>query len=281
MRIAIRQQLIDNISEVQGRCYEPQAAGAKTDKPYIVVQQGVDTEDTPWTQFRRIINIWPYVARTTFQKVDDLVDEIIAALDKQILTDAVTGEVFTCQYLGTVGQDYVDEEWDAITRGLRFAVMALQPVVIQENIASDTWLEALATWTETTLGATWTVYRNFWPLGYVRPAVMWRLAGVEVREKARAMFEVQKKFAGHVLGSTSNEQITGALTVIQELRSAIKLALDVINKRYLAVKDPAADYRADALVAGQVSVILTRLTSRPAEEEILMQKIKSAGLWKE
>lgn len=277
MRAAIKQKLIDSILDISGRVYEPQAAGASTPKPYLVLRQGVDTEDTPWTGFRRIIEVWPYVSRTTFQKVDDLVAKVVVALDKKILTNAVTGEVFTCQYLGTVGQDYVDEEWDAITRGLRFAVMALQPVAVPETVANDPWLEALAAWTGTILGTAWTVYRNFWPLGYKRPAVMWRLAGVEVRESARAMFEVRKKLIGHVLGSTPNEQITGALTMVQELGNAIKLPLDTANKRYLTVNNPAVDYRTDALTAGQISVTLSRLTNRPAEEAPLIMAVHNTG----
>jgi len=191
----------------------------------------------------------------------------------------VTGEVFTCQYLGTIGQDFVDDEWDAITRGLRFAVMALQPVEVTETVNNDSWLEALAGWTEATMGAAWTVYRNIWPLGYVRPAVLWRLTSVEVHEKARAMFEVRKKFAGHVLGSTPNEQISGVLIIVQELLSAIKLSLNISDRRYLTVNSPVADYRVAALTAGQISVILSRLTNRPAEDEILMQKIKATGAW--
>ncbi len=277
MRMAIRQQLINQVPDVQGRVYEPHAAGATTQKPYLILRQGVDTEESPWAGFRRIIEVWPYVARTTFQKVDDLAVKVVTALDKQLLTDTSTGEVFTCQYLGTVGQDYVDEEWDAITRGLRFAVLALQPVAVPETTANDSWLEALASWTETILGTAWTVYRNFWPMGYKRPAVLWRLTGVEVHEKARAMFEVRKKLIGHILGSTPNEQVTGALTVVQELGNAIKLPLDTANKRYLTVNNPAVDYRAEALTAGQVSVTLSRLTNRPAEEAPLMQKVYSTG----
>ncbi|NPV30497.1 MAG: hypothetical protein HPY58_12785 [Firmicutes bacterium] len=280
MRMAIRQQLINQVPDVQGRVYEPQAAGAGTKKPYLVLRQGVDTEDTPWTGFRRIIEVWPYVNRTTFQKVDDLAVKVVAALDKQLLTDTSTGEVFTCQYLGTIGQDYVDDEWGAITRGLRFAVLALQPVAVPETTANDPWLEALAAWTGTILGAAWTVYRNFWPPGYRRPAVMWRLTGVEVRERARAMFEVRKRIIGHILGSTPNEQIAGALTVVQELGCAIKLPLDVVNKRYLTVSSLAVDYRADALTAGQISVTLSRLTNRPAEEAPLIMAVHNTGLIK-
>lgn len=277
MRAAIRQKLINDIPDIQGRCYEPQAAGANTPKPYLVIRQGVDSEDSLWTGFRRIIEIWPYVARTTFQKVDDLANKIIAALDKQLITDTQTGEVFSCQYLGTVGQDFVDEEWDAITRGLRFAVLALQPVSVSETVANDPWLEALAEWTETILGPTWTVYRNVWPMGYKRPAVMWRIATIEANEKNKAVFELSKKIIGHVLGRTTNEEIVGALTVTQELENAIKIPLDLANKKYMTVNKPAIDYRVNAITAGQITVTLSRFTRRPAEDAPIIAGVHNSG----
>lgn len=146
---------------------------------------------------------------------------------------------------------------------------------IADNTAADPWLEALATWTGAVLEPGWTVYK-VWP-GNKRPSICWRLAGIEVQEKARAMFEMRKKFIGHVLGSTPNEQIAGALTVVQELGNAIKLPLDVANKRYLTVNNPAVDYRTDALTAGQVSLTLSRLTNRPAEEAPLIMAVHNTG----
>jgi len=279
MRAAIRQKLIDSIPKIEGRVYEPQAAGATTQKPYLVLRQGVDAEESLWAGFRRIIEVFPYVSRTTFQKVDELANKVIEVLDKQLLTDATTGEVFTCQYLGTVGQDFIDEDWDAITRGLRFAVMALQPVAVQETVASDTWVEALATWAENLLGEEWTVYRNRWPLGYVRPAVLWRLADISAVGTSRAAFEIHKLMAGHVLGATPNQETVAVLQIVQGLIQAIKVPLDLANKKYMTVVEPRGDYRMDALTRGQISVMLTRVTMRPFEEAPLMQKIEAAGGW--
>jgi len=279
MREAIRQQLIDLVPEIGGKVYEPHAARATTQKPYLVLRQGVDMEESPWAGFRRIIEVWPYVARTTFQQVDDLAAKVVAALDKQLLTDAGTGEVFTCRYLGTVGQDFVDEDWDAITRGLRFAVMALQPVAVQETVASDTWVEALAAWTEVLLGSGWTVYRNRWPLGYVWPAVLWRLVDVRAMGTNRAAFEVRKLMAGHVFGATPNQETEAVLQIVQGLTQAIKIPLDPANKRYMTVAEPRGDYRVDALIRGQILVTLTRVTMRPFEEAPLMQKVEATGQW--
>lgn len=266
MRGAIQQKLIDTIPDISGRVFEPHAASKQTPKPYIVLRQGVDADETPWTGFRRIVEVWPYVSRTSFQSVDDLVDQITVALEKQILTDTDTGEVFSCFYIGTAGQDFVDDEWDAITRGLRFAVAALQPVTVPETVANDPWLEALATWSETFLGIPWTVYRNFWPLGYRRPSIMWRITGMGTRTLGMGTFEVSKRFVGHVLGSTSNEQTEGALKVVEGLGNDIKIPISVAEKRYMTVIDPRADLQVNSLTAGQVSVTLARRTNRPSAE---------------
>lgn len=280
MREAIRQQLISQVPDVAGRVFEPHAAGANTPKPYLVLRQGIDTEDTPWTGFRRIVEVWPYLPRTTFKAVDALAKKVIPALNGQLLTDTETGEVFTCVYLGTAVQDYVDEDWDALTRGLRFAVLALQAMTVQETVANDSWLEALANWTEGKLGAGWTVYRNAWPLGYKRPAVLWRLTTIRVEDKAKAMFEVRKQLQGHVLGATPNQELSAALSIVEGLGSAIKIPLDLATRRYLQVVEPIADYRMDALTSGQITVTLSRLTARPTEEAPLMMHVYSRGQWR-
>lgn len=279
MREAIREKLLSQIPELK-EVYEPHAASANAQKPYVVVRQGVDVEDTPWTGFRRIIEVWPYVKRTAFKDVDTLAEKVIAVLDKQLLTTAA-GEVFTCQYLGSAGQDFVDEEWDAITRGLRFAVMALQPVAVPETVVNDPWVEALAAWTENLLGAEWTVYRNRWPLGYVRPSVLWRLAGVQVRGTSRAAFEVRKLLAGHVIGATPNQEVEGVLKIVQGLTQDIKILLDTAASKYMTVVEPRGDYHINALTRGQITVTLTRTTMRPLEEAPLITAVHNSGLIKE
>jgi hypothetical protein len=276
MRTGIREQLINSIPEIGGRCYEPHAAGAKTEKPYIVIRQGVDTEDSPWLGFRRIIEIWPYVEKLSFKLVDDLEKKIKSALEKQILTDINTGEVFSCFHIGTT-EDVVDEEWDAITRGLRFAVVAIQPVNANESIANDPWIESLATWSENILGQNWTVYRNVLPLGFQRPAVLWRIEGIHVDHSTRSAFEVRKHIKGHVIGTSPHEELFGATSLIQEMGNSIKIPINLLEKRFMTVENPRVNMDADSLSSGQLKVVMKRITSRPQEEIPLMLEIQSKG----
>jgi hypothetical protein len=271
MREAIRQKLA-TIPEVGDRVFEPHAAGAATVKPYIVISQGPDNEESTWAGFRRIVEVWPNVSRTTFISVDSLAQKAIDALVKDPLTTSA-GEVFTCIYQGVAGDDVVDEEWDIITRGLRFAILALQPVVVPETVADDPWVEAVSAWTETLLGVGWTVHRNKWPLGYVKPAVMWRVAKVDVQGANRAAFKVKKALVAHVLGSTPNQQVTGVASITEGLVTTIKVPLNLADRRYMTVDDVKGDYQADALTAGQVKAELSRMTMRPFDEVALTQEV--------
>jgi len=276
MRAAIRQKLIYDIPDIQGRCYEPQAAGPNTSKPYLVIRQGVDNEDSLWTGFRRIIEVWPYVARTTFQKVDDLAGKVITALDKQLITDEQTGEAFSCQYLGTVGQDYVDEDWDAITRGLRFAVLALQPVNVVDNTPLDPFIETIAAWTESRYPG-WHVYRQIWPLGYQKPAIMWRMSNERYE-----LFNIHSSWryvdiVGHVVSVALGEQNA----MVSELARALQLAIKIPGDGgFLTVLNVRSDFQVDGFRQGQIRLTLRGVVNPAEDAGILIQKVQTNGQWR-
>ncbi|MNJ41104.1 hypothetical protein D3C77_360150 [compost metagenome] len=278
MRNAIRERLIASVPELKD-VLEPHAAEEDTPKPYAVVLQGEDGEESPWAGFRRIVEIWPYVSRSTFGRVDELEKKIIAALDKQMLTTE-TGEVFSSVYLGSAGQDIVDEEWDAITRGMQFAVMALQPVGTDGQITSDPWVPALASWTTSVIGAEWTVYNGFWPLGYSRPAVMWRVTNIEVKTLAFSTYQITKRFTVHTLGDGRHPEHAAVNALVAALGSAIKIPFDLADRRYLTVTDPKANIGADALREGQITVTLSRRVARSNDEAPLIRSVNYKSIIK-
>ncbi|MCD9025751.1 hypothetical protein K7P76_28585 [Cohnella sp. NL03-T5] len=278
MREGIRQRLIAEVSAIGDRVFEPHAADAKTAKPYAVIVQGSDSEDSDWSGFRRLVEIWPYVSWTNFTEVDALCKSIIDALADQLITDPETGEMFTCRYEGTLGDDTVDEDWQAITRGLRFSVLALQPTGnVGYEQPADPWLAALAEWSHVILGSQWTIFHTAWPLGYARPAVLWRIAGVELREVSAAAVELRKRFVGHVIGTTQTEQNAAIVLTTWKLKAAIKLPLDVATRRYLTVIDPKADHQADGLRTGQITVTLSRKEARSMDAAPMMAEFYQQG----
>jgi hypothetical protein len=278
MRQAIKTQLIAEISEIGGRCYEPHEVTSSTTKPYLMIRQGIEKEVNSWSGFQRTFEIWPYADVTdTFVTVDTLAAKVNAALEKQLL-ETGDNRSFSCFSLGTAGTDLVDNTSNGITRGLLFGVIGVQPVKVTDPVSADLWLDTLVDWTRDLLGETWTVYCNIWPLGYVRPAVLWRIANIEAKNQSPRTYTVRKVMIGHVLGSTPNQQMAGVLGVLQQLRNDTKLLLDEVNKQYLTVEEVSGDYQADPLNKGQITVILSKLSARTAEEAPLMSAIHDTGI---
>lgn len=278
MRQAIEAQLIAEIPEIGGRCYEPHKVTSSTTKPYLVIRQGIEKEANPWSGFHRTFEIWPYADLTdTFVTVDTLAAKVNAALEKQLLETAAQ-QSFSCFSLGTAGSDLVDNTANVITRGLLFGVIGVQPVAVTDSITDDPWLGTLADWTSDLLGVTWTVYNNIWPLGYVRPAVLWRIANIEAKNQSPQTYTVRKIMIGHVLGSTPNQQMAGVLGVLQQLRNDTKLVMDEMTHQYLTIEEVSGDCQADPLNKGQITVILSKLMSRTTEEAPLMSAVHDTGV---
>ncbi|MEW6540572.1 MAG: hypothetical protein AB1402_03005 [Bacillota bacterium] len=276
MRNALREKLISEIPALGGRALEPHAADKDTEKPYLVIRQGVDAEESAWAGWRRVFEIYPYVLRTSFTDLDVLVNSVVAALDKQLIGDPETEEVFTCNYLGPTSPDFVDDDWDALTRPLRFAAMALQPVDVPETVQDDPWLQALARWIQGFMPG-WNVYLNGWPLGYVRPAVLIRVTDIQATDKSRAAYELRKHVAIHLVGLTPNGQLQAVLRISQDLTGAVKIPIDAEAKDYMTAVTPRADLQADAFRKGQVSLVLTKMVARPQPEVSLIQKVAGTG----
>ncbi|MDI4648526.1 hypothetical protein [Cohnella hashimotonis] len=136
------------------------------------------------------------------------------------------------------------------------------------------WMQALASWTVQALDdVEWQVYANAWPADYARPAVLWRLAGIETKTGNAAFGEETRRYAGHVLGRDPAEEADAVARLTSALGAAIKLPLDAAQRRYLIAREAVADLKADAVATGQLSLTLSRKNRRPSETAPLMREI--------
>jgi hypothetical protein len=156
---------------------------------------------------------------------------------------------------------------------MQFAVMALQPMGAGVPVTSDPWLNALASWTETLFGPDWSVYKGVWPVGYTRSSIMWRITGMEAKPLGMGMFQLTKQFTAHVLGPDGNQEHYSVLKLIEAIGSVPKIPLDVLDRRYMTVKDPKANTEADAIKEGQITVTLSRKVQKLTEEGPLMAEV--------
>jgi hypothetical protein len=247
MRTAIRQLLVNNVRAVNGRVYEPHAAGPNTQKPYLVLREGVQDPGTDWAAFSTIVEVWPYVKRTTFQQVDSLVNAIIDTLHRARFSHA--GEEYLVDYLGSAGQDFVDEEWDAITRGLRFRVFALgwlngltydpDPVAALQNWTKKTWPEVQ------TNPVTWTPADT-------TPGIYWRMVRLMPTEITAAVNWMEVQINGHILAPSAAIRLSWVRKVTEGLAKQRRFKMS--DGGPLELLRVVADSEADPMRRGQIQL---------------------------
>ncbi len=276
MREAIRQALIDGVPEVEGRVFEPFAAGPETEKPYLIVRETAEEDNTEWAGFRGRVEVWPYVEQGSLKDVDDLSKEIALALNMQLL-EGDDGDALTCIHDGS-GEDIVDEEWDALTRCVYFYALALQPAGTPGPAENDPWIDALVSWTKEKLGDGYNVYGGKLPANYKRPAVLWRLDNAQIDDAGALAFDVTKQVACHVFGRNAVEEGDIAISIAEQMGAAVKIPLKPSERVYMTLQSINATLYTDALKQGHLRAIMTRKTKRPREEVAKIAKVTTGGI---
>lgn len=252
MRAGIRKQILSLVPELKD-CYEPNVPDKTTEKPYAIVVQGSDDEKGEVIGFERSIEVWIYQDRTTFKSLDILMNKVIKALDMQLIEDSDANETFTCKFGGTIGEDIVDHEWDAIARGLKFTVIALHE---EDEINTDPWLDALEEYTKGV--TTHAVYLNNWKKNFEVPSILWRVQNQKKERENYALIKESKTLICHVASNNKNE-INKLLDDIEnKLITDLKIPLNLADKRYLTIETISEDREADMLSKGQLTVQLFR-----------------------
>ena len=270
MRTTLRQILVDNITAVQGRVYEPHAAGLNNPKPYLVLREGVQDPEADWAAFSTVIEVWPYVNRTTFQQVDSLANAIINTLHRARFSHA--GEEYMVDYLGSAGQDYVDEEWDAITRGLRFRVFALgwlngltyepDPVATLQNWTKETWSEA-----HTDPGT--------WAPADVAPGIYWRMVRLTTTEITAAVNWMEAQINGHILSPSAAVRLSWVRKVTEGIAKQRVLKMD--DGGPLELLRVMADSEADPMRRGQIQLTARFGVLQPIAQYVMLKKVVASG----
>lgn len=276
MREAIRQALIDGVPEVEGRVYEPFAAGPETEKPYLIVRETAEEDNTEWAGFRGRVEVWPYVEQGSLKDVDDLSKKIALALNMQLL-EGDDGDALTCIHDGS-GEDIVDEDWDALTRCVYFYALALQPAGTPGPVENDPWIDALVDWTKEKLGEGYNVYGGKLPASYKRPAVLWRLDNTSIDDAGALAFVVSKQVACHIFGRNAIEEGNIAISIAEQMGAAVKISLKPSERLYMTLQSINATLYTDALKQGHLRAILTRRTKRPREEVAKIAEVTTGGI---
>lgn len=273
MREGIRKKLINSIPELKD-CYEPTVPDRSTPKPYAIILQGSDDKQNDPTNYKRTIEIWLYEKRTTFLNLDSLMGKVIAAIDLQTITDD-SGDSYTCTFNGTIGQDVIDEEWDAIARGLQFNIIALYE---SEKTANDAWVEAVKSYISNLVKIS--TYSDFWTKNFAVPSVLCRVINTSKTPITLGANKVVKTIRCHVVSRDKSMANNLIDTIENSLVQDTKIPLSIVNKRYLTINSIKEDRQADPLTTGQLTIEFFRLENKNNAAPI-MNKISGRGNIKE
>ena len=275
MRDAIRNALISGVPEVGGRIFEPHTASADTEKPYLIVKENAEQDNTEWAGFRGRIEVWPYVEESSYTEVDALAKKVAATLNMQLLTGD-DGEAVTCISDGML-EDVADTEWQALTRCVNFYVLALQPSDVPGPLNNDPWIDALVVWSKAILGDGYEVQGGQLSVGYKRPAVLWRLDNINIEDCGSLAFDVVKRVACHVFGRNAVEEANIAVKLIEEMGNAVKIPISAAERRYMTLREVSGNVYTDALKQGHIRATLSRRTRRPRDEVALIGSLNTDG----
>lgn len=274
MRDGIRKKLLDSIPELKG-CYEPTVPDKSTVKPYAVILQGSDDKQNNPTSYSRGIQIWLYDKRLTFNTLDSLMEKVISTLDLQTIPED-TGESYTCVFNGTIGDDVIDEEWDAIARGLKFNVIALHE---DDESPIDPWIQAVSGYINSLTNLP--VYPDYWRKNFAVPSALCRILKIQPAPATLGANKIMKTIRCHFISRNKGEANNFISTIENQLIQDTKIPLDIADRKYLTISSIREDREADPLTVGQLSVDFFRLENIKENNVPAMNKIQGRGSIKE
>ncbi|EGQ21072.1 hypothetical protein HMPREF9372_3355 [Sporosarcina newyorkensis 2681] len=258
MREEIRNILVASVPLVKGEVWEPSAAGPKMPKPSLILREGPQETSEPYAAFTSLYEVWPYVKRTTFKQVDAVSKEVIAALHQKRFD--VAGVPHYAEYVGTASEDIVDEEWDALTRGLRFQVYSLA-WLMHTPVEPDP-VSALQAWSMKRF-PTLQLDPTLWSPSDAQPALYWRVESTRKVEPMNWGAWLTMQLNGHVIAPDVSvrrqfvDRVTKQLAIDQNT-----CMTDKSKMRFLSV---SADDGYDPFRQGQIKIEVQFGVLREAE----------------
>ncbi|MHC8516990.1 hypothetical protein [Sporosarcina sp. ITBMC105] len=230
MREELRNILVAQVLSVNGEVWEPSAAGPQLPKPSLILREGSQDTGEQYANYTAVYEVWPYVKRTTFKRVDAVSKEVIAALHQKRID--VVGIPHYIEYIGTASEDIVDDEWDALTRGLRFQIYSLAWLTHQA-IEPDP-VSALQAWSINRFPEL-QLNPLLWKPSDATPALYWRVESVTRVEPMNWGAWITAQVNGHVIAPNASvrrkyvDKATRQLAIDHSVRMSDKSKMRFIS----------------------------------------------------
>lgn len=193
VRDVIRDLLVEYVPSVNREVWEPGAADIKIPKPFLVVREGISNAPNSFDSTDTTFEVWPYVERASLTDLDNLIKEVLEAINYAIIV--VNGVPYYLQYTGTGTEDMIIEDWDAYTKSMNFDVIALDWRTHSE-IEPDP-IAGMVEWTSKYFD--YQTDPKEWLPSDEEPAVYWRQSQVTSVEPMNWGGFVNAQLRGHVI----------------------------------------------------------------------------------
>ncbi|GAB6988037.1 hypothetical protein [Paenibacillus pini] len=272
MRAAIKERITEIIPLLKDRLYDLIPPLEVTDDPYAVIALGEEIWKSAWAGYRQVVRLQLYAGHSGLDQADDWARALIHRLHQKRVVSTGAG-AFTLYYLGVPEAEKFDAVAGKACRTLRFGVYVPEAGASDLFDPPDEWLTALVDWTTDRLGESWNVYQTTWPADQNTYAVLWRIVGCETKMVGASMYEVRKRYIGHITAPMGAAEHKAAVSLVEELGSKVQIPLDTDQRRYMAVAEASADLQADAILDGQLRLTLVQRRMRPAEDAALIRRV--------
>jgi hypothetical protein len=121
-----------------------------------------------------------------------------------------------------------------------------------QNSTNDSWLTAISAYVQGILPTGWTIYM-VWQ-GNKRPSLCWEIVNISAKEQSRYMYKLSKRIVCNILGDTPANLQYALATITQALEEAVKIPLDIANKKYMAVDNIKAQKSISNYTVGQITI---------------------------
>ena len=286
MRDEIRKLLVEEVVSVGERVYEPYVPSLQIEKPYLVVKEGSREVPNDWAGYTTTIEVWIFENFETFADVDQLAADVISALDKQIIT--VNDKKYLLRYLATIGEDFWDEELQALERGLQFQVFSLgwlsgetynpDPVAALRTWSESRWVKVEAKDGKTIKTPILQTDPDTWDPSDQRPGLYWRIVEVSAPYNVSAsMYWMDFTIYGHVVAPDPSVRREWIRKVVEALTDAMRINVNDVTE--LCVEEISATMDADPLTVGQIRLRGTMgLMRSKVSAEVLNNASVSGGV---
>lgn len=211
VRDVIHDLLVKYVPSVNGEVCEPGAADYKIPKPFLVVREGVSNEANSFDHKSTTFEVWPYVERASLTELDNLIQEVLQAINYAIIV--VDQVPYYLQYTGTGTEDMIIEDWDAYTKSMNFSVIALDWRTHSE-IDPDP-IDGMVKWTNKYFD--YQTNPKEWLPSDAKPAVYWRQAQVLNVESMNWGGFINAQLRGHVISPSLEVRKQATEKIVRKL----------------------------------------------------------------